>query len=316
LKNALLLSTFFAVCAIAATSSAQVDPNRVIATVNGEEIRGGEYYRRMEFLPGVGRQLGNQFAEAPPGFLTIQRIIDERLLLQLAKEKNVMPTAAEIQAEIKVKSEENAKLLEQLATMGMTQADLEYQVRLELAQFKLQTQGITITDLELEDFYKKNPTMFIIPKRYKLRVLALTEESKKAEVDKDLAGGMAFADVAKKHSQDLSKGTGGDIGYRPVASLDENVRSVVEATKIGQATPWIANNGAHVRFFVEDIQAESKQPLDARTRRNLRRRLMVDRSIGRNNVMQDLNNMRTKAKIDIKNPEFARIYRQFSGLGG
>ena len=74
----------------------QVDPARVVAVINGEEIKGAEYYRRMEYLPGAGKMLGDRFAEFPPGFMAIEQIITERLVYQLAKQKHCLPTDAEI----------------------------------------------------------------------------------------------------------------------------------------------------------------------------------------------------------------------------
>ena len=78
---------------LAAFSNGQVDPNRTIATINGEAIKGLEYYHRMEFLPGVTKRYGGQAIESPPGFLTVVELIGEKLLLQLAKEKGVMPAS-------------------------------------------------------------------------------------------------------------------------------------------------------------------------------------------------------------------------------
>lgn len=191
--------------AFATLATAQLDPGRSVIVVNGEEIKANEYYRRMEFLPGVGRNVNGQFVEAPPGILTILRLIDERLLIQLAKDKGVYPSDAEVQAEIKNRSDANPKLFEGLALLGLSRDDYAYQVRLDLVDFKLRTQGITITDQEIEKFYADNPTLFTVPKRYRLRVVAVADEAGKNAVDADLKAGMKFEDVAKKHSIELSK---------------------------------------------------------------------------------------------------------------
>src|SRR5471030_1100048 len=100
MRNSIFAAAMLATCWAAGSAQAlaqdpavkMVDPGRVVAVVNGDEIKGAEYYRRMEYLEGVGIRLGNQFAEFPPGFLAIQKIIDERLTFQLAKSKGVYPT--------------------------------------------------------------------------------------------------------------------------------------------------------------------------------------------------------------------------------
>src|SRR4051794_21708042 len=109
-----LKKTIFAglMLALMGVSMAQnpVDATRVVATVNGVEIKGAEYYRRMEFLPGVGRNLGDGFAEFPPGFLTLEQLITEKLVLQLAKDKGVFPTDVEVKAELDYRKTKNPNL--------------------------------------------------------------------------------------------------------------------------------------------------------------------------------------------------------------
>src|SRR5437868_7442517 len=91
-----------ALAGLAAGAFAQVDPNRSVVSVNGDVVLGNEYYRRMETLPDVGRVLdGGQVAVYPPGFLTIVQLIDERLVLQMAAQKGLSPTDAEIEKEMR-----------------------------------------------------------------------------------------------------------------------------------------------------------------------------------------------------------------------
>gem|GEM_PF-6889404 len=174
--------------ALVGTVSAQVDPNRTIMIVNGEEIRGNEYYRRMEFLPGVGRTVNGKFVEAPPGILTMLRILDERLLLQLATQKGVGPTESEVQNEIKERMAGNPRLMEGLKALGLSDADLNYQVRVDLAEYKLRTQGITVTDQEVEKYFNDNPKLFSSAKSIRscsARPKATNSESSRSRMRRD-----------------------------------------------------------------------------------------------------------------------------------
>jgi hypothetical protein len=295
---------------------AQVDPARTIATINGEELKGGEYYRRMEFLGGVGKRDGDNFFEAPPGFLTLEQLITERLVLQLAKQKGAAPTDIEVAAELKARTEENPKLLTEWVAMGRTAEELNAQIRYELAQFKISSFGITVTDQEVEKHYKENPTMYTLPKQVKLRVIVVEKEADKTAVDRDLAAGKPFNDVAKQLSVDISRATGGEYGTVPLAIMSTNAKAAVEAAKIGQSTAWVSSQTADggnrfVKFQVLDIMPEKKLELDARLRRNIRRQMMLDRGRVKNNIRDEMNAMRAKAKIDIKEPQFAEIYKKF-----
>lgn len=300
-----------ALALLATTALGQVDANRTILIVNGEEVRGSEYYHRMEYLPNVGRQMGNSFAIFPPGFLTIEQLITERLVLQLAKSKGMAPTDAELQVEMRNRLEDNPRYVEDWLLSGQTRADLEAQVRIELARFKLQTAGVTITDQEIDNFYKENSARYAIPKRYTLKVIAVTSAEAKTAVDAELASGKAFGDVAKGHSVELSKDSGGDIGTVPATELTDKVRQALEATKIGQASGWLDSDGYSVRFFVSGILPQETPPLDAKMRRRVRREMMIQRGMVKNDLRSMMNNYRSQAKIDIKSKEFADAYNKF-----
>jgi parvulin-like peptidyl-prolyl isomerase len=311
--------TKFLAAALAASlatfSFAQVDPARIVATVNGEEIKGGEYYRRMEYLPGVAKPMGRSYAEFPPGFLTIEQIITERLVFQLAKQKGALPTDLEVDAELKTRQEANPQYLEQWTAGGRTVEELKYQIRYELTQFKIQTFGITITNQEIDNHYKSAIAQYTMPKRAKLRVIVVQSEGDRDTVDAALKSGKAFAEVAKQYSKDVSRTQGGEYGTVPYGYLNTQVKTAVEATKIGQTTGWLTTTTdgkpTYLKFLLEDVVAESKLPLDEKLRRNIRRTLMLDKGKNKNNIQDEMVAIRKQAKIDIKNPEFADAYRKF-----
>lgn len=293
---------------LASHAFSQVDNSRTIAVVNGEEIKGAEYYRRMEYMPGIGRMVGNSFVENTPGLWAIEQIITERLVFALAKEKGVTPAPAEVQAELRNRLEAEPKLLENWEASGQTRAELEYMIKFQLSQFKIATYGITVTDQEVTNFYKQNPFSFTIPKRVKLRVIAVTDAAKKAQIDIQLQSGKPFADVAKAMSEDLSKATGGEFGTVPLNSLQESIRKVLDATKIGQMTPWIDQGGQHIRFLLEDVIAEKLQPLDEPMKRSIRRKLMMDRGKVKNDIGKEMNAIRAKVKIEFKSKDLQEQY--------
>lgn len=311
--------TKFLAAALAATlatvSFAQVDPARIVATVNGEEIKGGEYYRRMEYLPGVAKPMGRSYAEFPPGFLTIEQLVTERLVFQLAKQKGALPTDLEVDAELKTRQEDNPQYLEQWTANGRTLDELKYQIRYELTQFKIQTFGVTITNQEIDNHYKSAIAQYTLPKRAKLRVIVVQSEGDRDTVDAALKSGKAFAEVAKQYSKDVSRTQGGEYGTVPYGYLNTQVKTAVEAIKIGQTTGWLttSNDGKNtfLKFLLEDVVPESKLPLDAKLRRNIRRTLMLNIGQNKNDIQKEMVAIRQQAKIDIKDPAFADAYRKF-----
>lgn len=293
---------------LAALSNAQVDPARVIATINGEQIKGSEYYHRMEFLPGVSKRYGGQAIESAPGFLTVVELIGEKLVLQLAKEKGVFPNKQEVDDELKLRLEENPKYFENWAATGQTQADLENKTRFELAKFKLQTLGITVTDQEVQKFYKDNPGMFTTEKAVKVRVIAVDGDT--SAVDADLKAGKDFTAVAKQRSVDVTRGVGGELGFVPIGYLPQSVQPVINNTKIGSTTQWMDIAGKKVKYQLVDVAAPKLQPLDKKMMISTRRTLMLNRGREKNHVDEMINAMRAKSKIVIAQKEFADLYQQ------
>lgn len=299
----LILRHFIAIATVAASVIAfgQSDP---VIVINGRPIERAEYVRRMEVLPGIGSMINGQFAEAPPGFLTLLRMIDEALIEDLAKQKGLLPTKAEVDAEIQSKMEANPKLIESLMEIGVTRADLERQVRIDLCEFRLISEGITVTDQEVEKFYNDNKPMFIQPKRYKLRVLAVKEDGK-AACDQELANKTPFAEVARKHSIDATKPIGGLLGELPEESFSDSTKAAIQAIQVGQYTDWIKGETTFVRFYLEDVIPAKKQDLDAQARKFIRERMMRDRGMNKNDIGKMLNMMRAKAVVEIKSTRFA-----------
>ena len=312
---------------ISALSNAQaIDPARVIATVNGEQIKGGEYYHHMEFLPGVTRRYGDQTIESTPGFLAVLDLIGQKLIYQLAKQKGVLPAAQEIQDELKNRIDNDPKYVEDWSSTGRTQTDLEDEIRFQLTNFKLQTYGITVTDQEVQKFYKDNPTSFTTPKSVKVRIIAVNSDALAQSVDADLAAGKDFAEVAKAKSLDVTKDNGGMVGTVVLNYLPDDAKTAINAIKIGQTTPWIlvtrkdqdgkVLSSSKVKYKLEDVFAPKLMPLDAKTLLATRRTLMVQRGRVKNDVAKEINDFRAKAKIVITQKQYADIYNQMVDAQG
>ena len=298
---------------LAAFGQAQVDPNRVVATVNGEAIKGAEYYHRMEYLPGVRKAYGGQAIETPPGFMTVVELIGEHLLFQLAKEKGVLPNKQEVDNELQLRISQDPQYITKWAATGRSQDDLEAQVKYELAKFKLQTLGITITDQEIQKYYKDNPKFFTSEKLLKLRMIAVPA-SLTDDVDKDLKAGKDFAAVAKTRSVDVTKAAGGEVGLVPATYLPPAVGPAVSALKIGQTTSWLELNGKKAKYQLADVLPEKLQPLDKTMIISTRRILMLERGKDKNNLPKMLDDMRAKSKIVISQKEFAAMYDRLTGV--
>jgi foldase protein PrsA len=296
--------------AISATAPAQVDVNRVVATVNGEEIRGAEYYRYLEYmdLKDPYSRFRNMMMNFPAGFLAIDQLITNRLMLQLAKAKSALPSEPELNAELQGYVADSPETVKNWKASGRTDAELRERVRYDFAVFKLQTLGINVADGEIDKHYRENTAQFTTPKQYKLKVIVALDAATKDKVDQELKAGKPFADVARAFSDDISRVEGGDQPPASLGSMPEAIAKAVGATKIGQTSEWVTLKEQSLKFFLVDVTAEKVRPLDALLRRQIRRSLMLDRGRVKNDVGKVLGEYRLKAKVDIKQSEFAQIY--------
>lgn len=299
----------------AAMALAQTDLSRPVVSVNGQAVTGETFYKRMQLLPGVGRMSGNQFFPATPGYLTLQQLINEQLMLQLAKKNGVEPSAAEIEEELQLRLKEEPDYVKDFLAAGLSEADLRYDIKVQLAEFKVATQGVTITDFQVQKYYDDQKRQFTLPKRYRVRVIAASSAEKKTAVDAELAKGTAFSDVATQMSEDLSRYDGGLLGNISENALGDSLRSVVTSLRKGAVTPWLkGESGTDLKVYLEDVLEEEVLPFDEVLKKKIWKRLMSDRGLVRNNVPQMMETMRKEAKLEFYGSPFeSQLRRVFGG---
>jgi parvulin-like peptidyl-prolyl isomerase len=267
----------------------------------------------MEYLPGIGRpHRSGSFVEIFPGIATLDALITERLLLQIAKIKNLLPSENEIDSEIKYRLANDASLVQRWKTTGRTDAEYRRVVTVEVAQYKLQTQGIIVEDQAIKDLYDLSKAdRYTMPKRYVLRVITVKAEADQKKVDAELKAGKSFAAVATIHSSDDTKSNGGKFGEVPLSMLSAPLQQALTKLKKGERTGWLASDkGAFAKFSVDDVLPEIVTPLDAQLKESLRREIALRRGSTKNDISKMIREARSKAEIKITSPEFDQAYKQ------
>lgn len=303
---------FLALSLLALLSGAALAQDIPMLVVNGDAINRSAYTKRLEVLPGVGKVVNGRFVEATPGFLTLQQLVNERLMIQLAKDKGVAPTAKEIDDEIALREKDSPGFVATYTAAGFSTDDLKYDILVQLSEFKLTTMGITITDFQVTKFYEDNKIRYTLPKRFKVRLIAVSSDAEKKAVDDALAGGKSFAEVATQLSRDVSRFDGGLMGELPEGSLGDNIKPVVTNMQKGQTTPWLssADNQTHIRLFLEDVLAERIVPLDESLKRQIWRTMMLDRGRVKNDVSKMMENKRKASQFEFQGTIFDRQLKE------
>lgn len=270
---AALLATALVATGAAAQDATVPDPNKVVASVNGQTITEAELDLAVEEL---GQQLG-QIPEGERRAGALSALIDIRLMAAVEEEAGVADT------------DEFKRRMDFLRLRALH------------SQFVGDRIAKTVTDEAVRARYDKE--IAAAPPVNEVRashILVETEDEAKAIIA-DLEKGGDFEAIAKEKSQDPGSGaSGGDLGFfgpgRMVPEFDEAAR----ALEVGQVTkqPVKSQFGWHV------IKVTDKRPQQLPTYEQLRgniQSLMI-----REAYFAELTKLREGATVKIDDPALAK----------
>lgn len=287
-----------------------------VATINGEALSTQNYYRRMEYLPGLGRKTSTgQFIEIMPAIATLDALVTETLILQIARSKKLTPTETEIDQEVSYRVRNDPNYVNNWTAYGRTIPELRQMLKVERAQFKIQTEGVVVTETDIQKNYDAaKSSRFTIPPRVKLKVIIVHDEDAKGKVDSGLKEGKTFEAMASAHSTDPSKAAGGDFGVLPIDLLGEEVKTAIKPLKKGERTAWLGKESLFAKFQVDALLPLTVVPLDANIKEDIRREMMMIKGAANVDMNKLIREARQNAKISIAAPEIDKAYKQFMGL--
>src|SRR5438445_247141 len=112
---------------------------RPIVVINGEKISRSRFLAELEEAQGAN---------------ILRRMIREKLVLQQAAKKGLMPRPAQVQAEITALRESDPDMERQLRLSGKTDADMEHDVQGRLAAANLIASSVKLPEEELQKIAK------------------------------------------------------------------------------------------------------------------------------------------------------------------
>jgi peptidyl-prolyl cis-trans isomerase SurA len=265
----------------------------VAARVNGVEITLSDVDRLVEQQLRTAAQQG----QAPPTpaelaaarLQVLEGLITQEALYQKAERLGLLPTEEEIIQGIQQFKRERGLSEEgfhrTLRELGQTEEQFRREIRRQLAIRKLLdrevTPRITVTDREIEDFYKANKAQFVERRGFVLaRILVTPErdnvpddavgadaaERKIREIYDQLRRGADFATVAARRSEDpLTAARGGNWGFFPETAeqFPETVRARLLTMRDGDITePIRIGNTWLILKLVRRIQRDRELGLD------------------------------------------------------
>lgn len=204
---------------------------QIIVSVNGATITRDDLFNHMQ--DSYGAQ-------------TVHTLAQNLLQLQFAAKKGLAPTQAQVDAEY-AKLSSRPNFAQALAQSGIQEGDFKENLRVQLAETNVITQGITATDADAQAYYKaqsspSNPTaQFYHPAQVSLRVIATLTQPQAQKALAELASGTPFELAASTYSLDTSRTNGGllaplSFGSRPlhqVPALEQQIFAMKIGDQIG-----------------------------------------------------------------------------------
>lgn len=297
----------------------------VVAVVNGQSITKEEFYKYMELKPDVRVQTSNGATSLPVdgylGFQALQDLIAQKATLQLAIDKKLEPTAQDITAEIEFQKKMRPGFMTQLKERGLSNDMIKQNIKIDLIQERLITEGIEVKMPEVEKYIKDHPKEFIEPQRADLEWILVSDMPTRTKVDQDLTT-LQFSQVAIKYSrapgakQFSGKLIDQKTGQAPaVAGLPKDIGDKVKSTQEGATTGWItlADGWAKIKV-IKHIPARPVT-LDDTRKEFLRRAMARDKgSMARDInklILQKLRDSEVKVEMEAYVEDWKKAFDQF-----
>lgn len=220
-----------------AVPSVAIENVKVAAIVSGEEIPMSDVNRLVQSVVQDHPALAADTPEAKANLKKVrddvlENMISQRLLVQEAQRRNLMPTKEKIDEAVwdfKKGFNTPADFNKWLADEGKTEQDLRDLLSRRLASETLKktlVADVAVTDVDIQKYYEDNKAEFVIPESVWVRHIQLSFPKNATEKQKDelrkkaqdvlkkaVYANANFAELAKDHSDDKVSATrGGDLG--------------------------------------------------------------------------------------------------------
>lgn len=206
----------------------------------------------------------------------INSLINRELLFQQSKAKGITTNAAEIDnsiEQIKQKLEAGQSFQSLLTEMGITLETLRHQVGQANAIQKLLEVVVypqaMVSEKDSRIFFENNPQYFKKPEQVKASHILiqvapdagneekLTARKKIEDIQKKIAAGDDFANLAKQYSEGPSKSRGGDLGYFDRKKMVKPFSDAAFDLQPGQVSDIVETNFGFHLIKVADKKAKS-----------------------------------------------------------
>jgi len=249
---------------LAGALAAQDIVEEIVAVVNDEIITLSDFRREyaIKVRQAEAALQGEELEKALEQIKTalLEAMITDRLLLQMAKQKNfnvsdqMKMTIDNIKKENGLESDEELKRA--LRGQGLEYEawlkDMEETILKQSVVYSEVSKSLVLEESQVVEYYKSHKAEFTQPAEFKVRAVYLglgdrTDQelaARKAEIIDKIKGGMDFAEAAAAYSDAPLKEAKGDLGTLVMGQTDKTLEAALLPLQNGQTSDWVqAKNG-------------------------------------------------------------------------
>ena len=248
----------------------------------------------------------------------LDRLVDERLIIQQAAELKLTVSSEDIDRSIEQIKRENggltdAQLTSELVKAGQTMASYRQEIKKQIMRYRVLNiavgSKVTVSDADVQSYYdghmksgdhvqvRASHIFVAIPDNADAVTLKAKEKFAHDLLER-AKNGEDFAKLAKEFSQDpATRDEGGDLGYFGRDMLPKPIEEMVFAMKVGEVRgPVRADRGFHVIKLVDRRVKEVKPMAEVKEElRNQLRQKEMERQ-----TKNYLTELRKKTLVDVR----------------
>jgi parvulin-like peptidyl-prolyl isomerase len=267
----------------AGLAAVRLRADRPIVVINGETISRGVFLAKLE----------NEY-----GAPVLRKLMRERLVYQEAKKRNMLPSDAEVKAEIDKMREVEPDLERQLRLGGKTMNDLMVDVRGRMALANLITAKVKVPEADVKKFWNANQKQFNRPESRKIEMILAKDAPTAEKARRMMADGIPSEFAAQNPGMGLPGGRSQIVLSR--GQLPPQFEKQIFNLKKGVVSPVLRMGKAHVVVKVlEELPAKKKSYEDVA--KELAMGFKLRKGLSEAEFLQEL---QKTAKIDFKSDRY------------
>lgn len=271
-----------------------------VATVNGQAISASEY------LDQVNRRFGQDL---------LRSMIEQRIILQWAKEENVEPTEEQIQKQIAILKRDGS-YDDQVKILG--EEGLKSEIKAMQARMNLAKKFIGVTDADLKQTYESMKQRYVHPARKQVALIINPSKSKIEGAAKKIKAGGDFDAIAAEYSSQQFAAFRGPIKIwveENQAGMPPELAKAAKETKLGEISEPIplAPPGSPTQYaLLKVIQDQPKANKSFnQVKDEIEEMVLFQKSQTDPEFVKKLNSKLKAAKVDIKIDQFKNLVYTF-----